>query len=170
MREITIGTDGSCSGNPGVGGYAVILQCNGHERLVIRSCVEQTTNNRMELQAVLTALQWVKEKQKKPCKVTIFVDSQYVLSGAHHIVERIRAKDSDTIPDWFKGRPNADLWYQILESFPPQNTVTFKKVTAHSGHELNERCDKLAKEACQRAKEQYQILEATAASVEVPAD
>lgn len=168
MLNITVGTDGACSGNPGVGGYAIVLQCNDQEREITGFTVQKTTNNRMELMAVLVALKWIKEKQKVPCEITFLVDSQYVLEGAAHIRERLKIKDQK-VPDWFSGRSNADVWYQIIDNISSKDTIHFKKVTAHSGHPLNERCDKLAKKACLYAKEQYQLLEPSTPAG-VPAD
>ena len=123
-------SDGSCLGNPGPGGYAAILSCNGHfGRLSagytkeITGSAEHTTNNRMELQAVIAGLQALKRR----CQVTVVTDSQYVVT----ILNNGRAK------------ANLDL-VQQLRQLTRQHDVTVQHVRGHSGHEMNERCDQLA--------------------------
>ena len=139
MFNVTIYTDGACAGNPGVGGYGAILTCNGQEK-IIRGCEPTTTtNNRMELKAALEAIKAL----KKPCNVEIFTDSQYLINCSTH--ERA----------WFEldSRPNKDLWFELISvGLKGQHKIRFVKVAGHSGIAMNERCDRIAKEQCIKAK------------------
>ena len=123
QKHIELYTDGACSGNPGPGGWCAILHWNGHER-VLRGGEPHTTNNRMELTAVIEGLAAIKE----PCKVTVFTDSQYVVGIASL--------------GW-KRKANLDLIYD-LDALCAAHDVTFKHVRGHAGHPLNERCDRIA--------------------------
>ncbi len=137
--RVTIHTDGACSGNPGPGGWGVILQWGGHTR-ELKGGEAHTTNNRMELMAAIVAL----ETLKRPCDVDLHTDSEYLRQG---------------ITDWISGwkrngwrtaarKPvkNVDLW-QRLEAAVARHTVRWHWVRGHSGHDLNERADELAREA-----------------------
>lgn len=133
---IEIYTDGACSGNPGPGGWGAILKWNGHEK-ELSGGEGDTTNNRMEMMAVIKAL----EALKKPSDVTIYTDSKYVLQGATEWLEGWKARG-------WKGankKPvkNQDLWEQI-DSVIQKHNVKFIWIKGHSGHEFNERVDKLA--------------------------
>lgn len=156
MIKITIYTDGACEPNPGRGGWGAILEftnSSGKKTAKEFSGTEDnTTNNRMEIMAVLMALR----RLKYPCHVTIYTDSRYV---------------ADSIGNWQKGRPdkkrtgwmvrwesrgwtrkegvlkNKDLWQEIYKHVVIQSGVTMRWVRGHSGHEMNERCDALAVEA-----------------------
>lgn len=137
MKHVEIYTDGACSGNPGPGGYGAILVYNGRERELCGGD-PQTTNNRMELSAVIEALKALKE----PCSVTLTTDSKYV-SDAVTLgwAKGWRARG------WKKadGKPalNAELWAELLDLLD-KHTVKFVWVKGHAGHPYNERCDALA--------------------------
>ena len=136
---VEIFTDGACSGNPGPGGYGAILRCKGKEK-EISGGEAHTTNNRMELTAVIKAL----EALKYPCKVLITTDSKYV-SEAVTKGWAIGWKKRG----WKKGdgKPalNPDLWEQLL-ALLEIHTVEFNWIKGHAGHPENERCDRMAVE------------------------
>ena len=137
MKEIVLYTDGACSGNPGIGGWAAILNYNGIEK-ILSGGENQTTNNRMELMAVIKGLEAIKEK----CKVDIYSDSAYV----------VNAFLQDWIGNWVKNDwkknkgqvLNVDLWKKLL-SLISQHDVTWHKVKGHADNEYNNRCDKIAR-------------------------
>lgn len=137
-KKVTIYTDGACSGNPGKGGWGSIL-IYGDVVKELSGGEDNTTNNRMELKAVIEALKAL----KSPCDVEIYSDSAYV----------VNAFTQKWIDNWIKNNwktadkknvKNVDLWQELLVLIKTHN-VTFKKVKGHSDNELNERCDKLAK-------------------------
>ena len=137
MKTVTIYTDGACSGNPGPGGWSAILEWQGHEK-ELSGGEAQTTNNRMELTAVLTALRLLKE----PCTVELYSDSKYVVD----------AIDKGWLYGWQKKgwikadkKPvlNVDLWQQPLPLLA-RHDVHFHKVKGHAENEKNNRCDQLA--------------------------
>lgn len=139
MYNVTIYTDGACSGNPGVGGYGAILMCNGRKGIVKGFCKEITTNNRMELTAVIEAIKAL----KAPCEVTVHTDSQYLCTGATHKKDWLTAEN----------RPNHDLWAELITvGLKGKHRIKFVKVSGHAGVQMNEECDKIAKEQCVRAK------------------
>ena len=131
MFQVTLYTDGSCLGNPGPGGYAAVLSCNGRAK-EITGGANHTTNNRMELQAVIAGLQAL----KRHCHVTVVTDSQYVVT----ILNNGRAK------------ANLDLVQQVRQ-LAGRHDITVQQVRGHSGHEMNERCDQLA---TAMARQRYQ--------------
>ena len=139
MKNVEIFTDGACSGNPGPGGWGAILRYNGHEKELSGGEVN-TTNNRMELTAVISALQSLKE----PCKVTLTTDSKYVSDGINQGWAKSWQKNG-----WRKGdkKPtlNPDLWQRLLELLEIHE-VNIVWVKGHAGHPENERCDVLAVE------------------------
>lgn len=139
MKTVEIFTDGACSGNPGPGGYGAILRFEGHEK-ELSGGEAQTTNNRMELTAVIVAL----EALKFPCKVILTTDSKYVVDG----IEKGWAK-SWRENGWKKKdkKPalNPDLWGRLLDLLEIHE-VEFNWVKGHAGHPENERCDALAVE------------------------
>ena len=145
MKKVEIFTDGACSGNPGPGGYGVILKFNGHEK-ELSGGERQTTNNRMELTAVITGLSALKE----PCEVDLYSDSKYIIDA----VTKGWAKKWQP-NNWIKSdkKPalNSDLWQKLLQLLE-KHKVTFIWVKGHAGHPENERCDKLAVEASQSMK------------------
>jgi ribonuclease HI len=129
MFQVTLYTDGSCLNNPGPGGYAAILSYNGRTKEITGSS-DHTTNNRMELQAVIAGLQAL----KRHCQVTVVTDSQYVV----------------TILMGGRAKANLDQ-VQQLRQLAVRHDVNVQQVRGHSGHEMNERCDRLANtEASQR--------------------
>ena len=135
MPEIYIYTDGSALGNPGPGGYGIIIEWvgKGYIKEFSRG-FKYTTNNRMELWAVIDALEKLK---KKPMDVLVISDSKYV----------IEAVDKKWVIGWqkknFKGKKNPDLWKRFLKIYP-QHNVQFQWVKGHNDHPQNERCDQLA--------------------------
>ena len=137
MKHIDIYTDGACRGNPGAGGWGAILVYGGREK-ELSGGERETTNNRMELTAVISALTALKE----PCEVTLTSDSQYVIDAiTKGWVYGWRQKG------WKKsdGKPalNIDLWELLLEQLE-RHQVSFVWVRGHNGHPYNERCDALA--------------------------
>lgn len=137
MTKVEIFSDGACSGNPGPGGWGTILRCQGHEK-ELSGGEAHTTNNRMELTAVIEGLKAL----NRPCKVLITTDSKYVCDGIMKgWAEGWRKRG------WKKsdGKPalNPDLWEQLLDLLAIHN-VTFNWVKGHAGHPENERCDRLA--------------------------
>lgn len=137
MKHVDIYTDGACSGNPGAGGYCAILIFNGIEK-VVSGGEDNTTNNRMELLAVIEGLKTLKE----PCVVDLYSDSQYVINA---INEKWLENWSNS--DWRnaskKSVKNVDLW-QTLIPLIEKHKVNFIKVKGHSDNEYNNRCDKIA--------------------------
>lgn len=137
MKEVTIFTDGACSGNPGPGGWGTILDYNGR-RKELSGCEKNTTNNRMELTAVIEGLKALKEK----CKVTVITDSKYVSDGINlgwargWKANNWRKKDK-------KPALNPELWDELL-TLIDNHVVTIKWIKGHAGHPENERCDRLA--------------------------
>ena len=137
MKKVNVYTDGACRGNPGRGGWGAILVYGAKEKELCGGEPE-TTNNRMELSAVIAALSALKE----PCEVTVTTDSQYV----------VNAIEKGWLEGWRKNGwrksdrgqvLNVDLWKDLWALLEP-HTVNFVWVTGHNGHPYNERCDKLA--------------------------
>ncbi|MCR2804457.1 ribonuclease HI [Paenibacillus soyae] len=143
MKEVMIYTDGACSGNPGPGGWGAVLFYGGH-RKEISGGEKATTNNRMEIQAVIEGLSLLKE----PCTVKVYSDSAYVVNcfqkGWIHGWLRNGWKNSKKDPV-----ENQDLWKQLWELMK-QHSVEYVKVKGHSDNEWNNRCDELAREAIRR--------------------
>jgi ribonuclease HI len=136
-KEVEIFSDGACSGNPGPGGWGAILRYKGHEK-EISGGEPETTNNRMELLAVISALETLKE----PCKVVISTDSQYIAN----------AFNKGWLDNWQKNNwktsakkpvKNKDLWEKLLVQ-ANKHQLVWEWVKGHSGHPENERCDELA--------------------------
>ena len=136
MKKVTIYTDGACSGNPGPGGWGVILMYKGKSK-EISGAEEMTTNNRMELIAVISALEALNE----PCEVELYTDSQYV-SNAINLgwLESWQKKDWKRKGGEIK---NLDLWVKMAPLLE-KHKVTFVWVKGHSDNEYNNRCDELA--------------------------
>ena len=129
-------TDGACRGNPGPGGWGVLLRFNGHEKR-LHGGEAETTNNRMELMAVIQAL----EGLKKQCKVKVTSDSQYVLKGINEWMENWKKRGWKTAAK--KPVKNVDLW-QRLDKARETHYVEWIWVKGHSGHTENEISDELA--------------------------
>ena len=136
MDEVKIFTDGACSGNPGPGGWGAILQSKGSEK-ELSGGEKDSTNNRMEMMAVIAALEAI----KRPCHVTVTTDSQYVMKGM-----------LEWLPGWKKRgwktaskQPvkNVDLWQRLEQAASP-NTLEWKWVRGPQSHPENERADELA--------------------------
>ena len=139
QKWVEIYTDGACSGNPGPGGYGAILKY-GDEIREISGHEDETTNNRMEMMAVIEALRQL----KRPCHVRVVTDSRYVVKGI-----------TEWLPGWIKHnwmtsqkKPvlNRHLWEEILRLSRPHK-IEWKWIRGHNGHPYNERCDQLAREA-----------------------
>ena len=136
-KTVYIFSDGACSGNPGPGGYGVILRCDGKEK-ELSGGDSHTTNNRMELMGVITGL----EALKMPCRVILQTDSKYVVDSVTKGWAKGWRKNG-----WVKSdkKPalNSDLWERLLDLLEIHE-VTFNWIKGHAGHEENERCDRLA--------------------------
>lgn len=145
MKKIELFTDGACSGNPGPGGWGAILRYNGHEKELCGGEAE-TTNNRMELTAVIEGLSALKE----PCEIELFTDSKYVCDA---VVKRWVY--SWKANGWKKAdkKPalNIDLWEKLLVLLDTHK-VNFNWIKGHAGHPENERCDTLAVDYYQKFK------------------
>ena len=145
MKTVIIYTDGACSGNPGPGGWGAILQFGPYKR-ELSGGEAATTNNRMELTAVIRALQLLKE----PCAVELYSDSKYVIDG----LEKGWAK-SWKKKGWIKSdkKPalNPDLWEQLLE-LTDKHQMRYHWVKGHAENEFNNRCDQLAVAESQKYK------------------
>ncbi len=139
MDHVELYTDGACSGNPGPGGWGALLVCRGTER-EISGGEPATTNNRMELMAVISGLSAL----KKPCRVTVHTDSQYVKNGMTTWIKNWKRNGFRTA----SGTPvkNEDLWRE-LDRLSQIHEVTWKWVRGHDGHIENERVDALARAA-----------------------
>ena len=150
MKHVDIWTDGASKGNPGPGGYGIVIKYvdkNGDtKKLELKEAFENTTNNRMELLSAIVAL----EKLKEPCDVTLTSDSKYL----------VNAFNEDWISDWLetdfrRGKTtevkNIDLWERIIE-LTKKHKVKFVWVKGHADNEENERCDALANEAIKELK------------------
>jgi len=136
--SVTIYTDGACQGNPGPGGWGAILRYGVHERL-LSGGEKDTTNNRMELRAALEALRALKE----PCEVTLYTDSEYLKRGVTEWLANWKRRN------WRRkggALANVDLWMKLDEEIG-RHKIQWHWVKGHAGHELNERVDRLAKEA-----------------------
>ena len=147
--EVQLYTDGACSGNPGPGGWAFILRHPASGKELVRSgALRQTTNNQMEMQAVIEGLSAL----KRPTTVTLYSDSTYVLQGIKDWMPKWKAngwrrRDGNRLVPV----KNVELW-QRLDELNAQHDITFKHVRGHSGHPENEKCDQLAVAAYQQFK------------------
>ena len=141
MKRVEVFTDGACKGNPGPGGWGVLLRMGSHEKELSGGDPE-TTNNRMEMTAVIKALHALIE----PCEVVIHTDSRYVIDGMTKWIHGWKKKG------WINASKqpvrNADLWHDLIEAVS-RHKVHWQWVRGHSGHVENERVDKLA---CDAAK------------------
>lgn len=138
LKKVTLYTDGSCIGNPGPGGYAYILIYNKLKK-EFSGFEDNTTNNRMELSAVINGLNQIKE----PCEVTIYTDSAYVLNAFEQKwIENWQLKGWRTANK--KDVLNKDLWLKLLDAME-RHVVHWVKVKGHADNELNNRCDILAR-------------------------
>ena len=142
MEEVTIYTDGACSGNPGPGGWGAILMYKDNKK-EISGGKRDTTNNVMELTAVIEALKLL----KFPCKVCVYSDSAYVVNAflQHWVInwQKNNWKTADK-----KDVKNKELWQELI-ALTKEHNVTFIKVKGHADNEFNNRCDELARQAIQ---------------------
>jgi ribonuclease HI len=129
-------TDGACKGNPGVGGWGVLLRCGGHEK-ELWGGEAQTTNNRMELTAVIRGL----DALTRPCVVEVWLDSEYVKNGITEWMANWKRRGWKTADR--KPVKNAELWRE-LDAATQRHRITWHWVRGHAGHEGNERADALA--------------------------
>ena len=132
-KTVEIYTDGACSGNPGPGGWGAILRYDGHEK-EISGGEKDTTNNRMEMMAVIEALLVLKKKSR----VEVYTDSKYVQQGVSEWMAGWKKKG------WPAKIKNQDLWLRI-DSLVAEHEVTFHWIRGHDGHPENERADELAR-------------------------
>ncbi|MCO6499480.1 MAG: ribonuclease HI [Vicingus serpentipes] len=138
MAVITVYTDGAAKGNPGKGGYGVVMMSGKHQKELSEG-FRNTTNNRMELLSVIVALESIK---KENAEVQIFSDSKYVVDSV----------EKGWVFGWqkkgFKGKKNIDLWQRFLQVYP-KHKIKFNWVKGHAGNRYNERCDELAVKAAE---------------------
>lgn len=143
MLEIISYTDGSCLGNPGVGGYAASMECKGKKKFCEGYEVKDTTNNRMELSAVISVMKWCNTVQKESCKVTFHTDSQYLIDCFKHNFSDLSSPS----------RANSDLWVELIkETLNGKHIIDFVKVKGHNGVDRNEEVDKRAKAQAVKAR------------------
>lgn len=146
MKEVVLYTDGACSGNPGMGGWAAILSYNGKEKILSGGEAE-TTNNRMELLGIISGLKALKEK----CLVKVYSDSQYVVGAfTDGWISSWQSKGWKTA----SGQPvkNRELWEELL-SLTEKHKVEFNKVKGHSDNENNNRCDRIARDEIKKIRQ-----------------
>lgn len=137
--RVEIYTDGACRGNPGPGGWGALL-CHGDREKELYGAERETTNNRMELMAAIIAL----ESLKRPCDVVLTTDSEYVRKGITEWIANWKRRGWKTADK--KPVKNQDLW-QRLEAATHKHKIQWKWIKGHSGHEQNERADRLANRA-----------------------
>lgn len=145
MKLVELFTDGACSGNPGPGGWGAILRYNGIEK-ELSGGEPNTTNNRMELTAIIEGLSALKE----PCRVILYSDSKYVLDALQKGWAR-RWQQNGWRKSDKKPALNADLWEKLLR-LTDIHTLEYQWIAGHTGHPENERCDALAVAQSQRFK------------------
>lgn len=143
--RVEIFTDGACSGNPGIGGWGVLLRHKQNEKELSGGELE-TTNNRMELTAVIEALKALKTR----CNITLYTDSKYVMNGITEWLENWKSNGWKTSHKK-NGVKNIDLW-QILDELIQQHEIRFVWVKGHAGHPENERVDSLARREVEKLK------------------
>ena len=151
LPNVTIYTDGACSGNPGPGGWGAILKFGDKEK-ELNGGERHTTNNQMELMAAISAL----EALKKPCTVDLYTDSQYVrqgITGWIHGWKRNGWRTADKKPV-----KNVELW-QRLDAALKQHEIRWHWVKGHAGHPENERADQLARDGIVKARLQQRVGE-----------
>lgn len=145
MKQVKIYTDGACSGNPGPGGWGAVLLYGDHEK-DISGGDPDTTNNRMEMMAVIEGARALKD----PCELSIYTDSTYVMKGIMEWLKGWKAKGWKTAAK--KPVKNKDLWLELEEALS-RHTVDWNWVKGHAGDEYNERADQLAYKESQALKE-----------------
>ncbi|KJY88549.1 ribonuclease H [Vibrio neptunius] len=140
-KQVEIFTDGSCLGNPGPGGYGIVLRYKQVEKTLSKGYT-LTTNNRMEMMATIVALQTLKE----PCDVILTTDSQYVRQGITQWIHNWKKRNWKTSDK--KPVKNADLW-KALDAETGRHKIDWRWVKGHAGHRENEMCDELARAAAE---------------------
>ncbi|MBN2034674.1 MAG: ribonuclease HI [Deltaproteobacteria bacterium] len=143
-KIVELYADGACSGNPGPGGYGTILRYGETEK-EISGCESRTTNNRMELRAVIEGLRLL----KKPCRVRVVTDSNYVVKGMTQWIKGWLAKN--WVNSEKKPVSNKDLWEDLL-ALSKIHRLEWQWVRGHKGHKENERCDTLARKAIKECR------------------
>lgn len=152
MKQVTIFTDGACSYNPGPGGWACILIYGEHKK-ELSGYMPETTNNRMEIFAVIQGLRALKE----PCSVSVYSDSAYVINAFKQgWIDRWQRSGWKTSTR--KSVENQDLWNQLLIVMQ-KHTLSWNKVAGHSDVELNERCDRLARSQIEQHIRQNKVMD-----------
>ena len=151
MKDITLYTDGACSGNPGIGGYAYILFYNNKFKEF--SGVDQnTTNNKMEITAVINGLNQIKES----CNVTIYTDSAYTMNAfEQHWIENWEKNNWRNSSN--KPVKNFELWQELIKAMSRHNSIKWVKVKGHSDNLYNNRCDELARGEIDKYKKENDI-------------
>jgi ribonuclease HI len=147
LKKVTIHTDGGCEGNPGPGGWAAVLECDGRTK-EISGGEPATTNNRMELRASIAAL----EALKAPCEVDLFTDSTYLRDGITKWIKSWKLRGWRTT-----GRQpvkNEDLW-RALDAAAAPHRIQWRWLKGHAGHVGNERCDQLAAAEIEQIRKQF---------------
>ncbi|MDN3682690.1 ribonuclease HI [Vibrio tapetis subsp. quintayensis] len=145
-KQVEIFTDGSCLGNPGPGGYGIVLRYKQTEKQLAKGFT-LTTNNRMEMMAAVIALRTLKE----PCDVILTTDSQYVRQGITQWIHNWKKRDWQTSAK--KPVKNSDLW-QALDKEAERHNVDWRWVKGHAGHRENEICDDIARAAAEAPTEE----------------
>ncbi|MFN4113903.1 MAG: ribonuclease HI [Sphingomonadaceae bacterium] len=142
MKKVDLFTDGACKGNPGPGGWAALLRMGRHEKELVGGEV-LTTNNRMEMSAVIKGLSALIE----PCAVTVHTDSRYVIDGMTKWIDGWKKRG------WVNASKqpvkNADLWHELIEA-ANRHSIRWEWVKGHSGHPENDRVDQLASDEADR--------------------
>ncbi len=144
MKSVTLITDGSCLGNPGPGGWAAILR-HGEHKKELSGSDPRTTNNRMEMTAVIEALATLKQ----PCRILVEIDSEYVKNGITQWIYSWKKRGWKTSAK--QPVKNEDLWRK-LDQAVARHEIEWKWVKGHADHDDNNRCDELAREAAERAR------------------
>ena len=144
LKKVVIYTDGACRGNPGNGGWGAILNYNDKTK-EIKGFASNTTNNIMELTAVIKSIELLKE----PCQITVFTDSKYVQNGISTWIHGWKKNGWKTANK--KSVKNKNLWL-ALDNQAAKHNISWEWVKGHSGHPLNERADELANQAIDEAK------------------
>jgi ribonuclease HI len=144
MKKVEIFTDGSCKGNPGPGGWGALLRMGSHEK-ELSGGDPDTTNNRMEMTAIVRAMNALIE----PCEIDLYSDSKYVLDGMTKWIDGWKRRGWKTASK--KPVRNEDLWHELIDA-AEHHSVNWHWVKGHNGHPENERVDQLASDAADRAQ------------------